>query len=327
MLLILGMGTLSSCLLQSTIEACNDMTLQEVKAQNDVSDNCRAAVVSLLERTQDNFRGRVISMGNRVGAGNQPTVYFHAVKNDGTTLTAAEIASNLSVKVTISGIQSTLPASQYTVTPLSGSAESLLSVSMVSDYSGSMRDRDIDTVSEIYTEIFQALPTIYEAEHLIFSHRVVEKQAFTSTPATVLASVLRDSSIDRSSTALYDGMGTGVTHLIARSLPMRVLILSSDGLENASSQYTKSQLRALVSDNKIVVIAIGALFSDIGVLKDLAGSRGVFFWGQDFVNTRDAITRYAQSLKELVKVELNSAYQSASQVTITTNGLESSFSF
>jgi hypothetical protein len=113
-----------------------------------------------------------------------------------------------------------------------------------------------------------------------------------------------DDAFERSTTALLDGLGTGVSSLAERERPVRILILSTDGGENASMLYEQAEVFAALDDNHVFVIALGALLADVGFMRDLTRERGVFVYTREFNALLSTVRPLLESFAELVQVEL-----------------------
>lgn len=310
--------------LSNLIDAC-DLSFEDVQQQNGISDGCRDAIESLLPEAQNNAASRLVVLGTEM-VGGQRILYLHGIDSGGSPFTTEEL-QGASVTVIDGGTETALPAADFAITSLEGVTDDLVSLSVVTDYSGSMADSDLDTAAEIFTDVFNILPPIFEAEVVLFSETVTQKLAFTEDRDALLAAVARDDSVERSSTALYDGMGTALSHLVARERPIRVLIASTDGLENASTGFTKDQLTATIGSNRILVLMLGSLFSDVDELKELAGTNGVYFYAPSYSSLKSSVANYITSLGEAVRITLDAAHQNADSARITVDGVSTTVSF
>ncbi|HEX2882461.1 MAG TPA: VWA domain-containing protein, partial [Polyangiaceae bacterium] len=197
----------------------------------------------------------------------------------------------------------------------------LLSLQFVNDYSASMRDDDLDIVATIHNDILDVLPSaIYEGEATYFSTEVTVKQPFTDDESALRSALERDTSIDRDTTALYDGMGTGLSSLLTRDRPLKLLIVSTDGLENASTEFSKADIVSLLQQNHVAVLMLGAVFSDVGEMQDLAGPYGVFFYTPAYEDLRAAVAQYVESLSNLALLRLPPEYADADEIEISVAG-------
>jgi hypothetical protein len=197
----------------------------------------------------------------------------------------------------------------------------LLSLQFVNDYSASMRDDDLDVVSTIHNDILDVLPSaVYEGEATFFSTEVTVKQPFTDDESALRSALERDSSIERETTALYDGMGTGLTSLLGRDRPLKLIVVSTDGLENASSEFSKADILSLLQQNHVGVLMLGAVFSDVAEMRELAGPYGVFFYTPGYEDLRAYVQQYVSSLANLALLRLPPEYANASEVQISVAG-------
>lgn len=321
--LVLTVGCPSG--LSNIIDACG-LSFDDIQQQNGISDDCRDAVGSLLPSAQNNFTSRLVVLGTDLDESNQRRLYVQGIDASGNPLTSDQLKT-ATVTVIEGSTETVLDAGDFTIEALKDLSTDLASISVVTDYSGSMTSADLDTAAEIESDIFGILAPIYEAEVILFSETVTQKLSFTEDQAQILAAVARDDSIDRSSTALYDGMGTALAHLVARERPIRFLITATDGLENASTTYTKAQLITTIDSNRIFVLMLGSLFSDVDEMKDLAGDNGVYFYAPSYDALKSEVTAFVESLGEAVQIALDAAYKDADAVRVTVGDLSATETF
>lgn len=281
------------------VEICAGMTLDELSQARTITDECKSLLESYLPKPSDNFSDRLLVLGSEEGADGSLRVFLAGADADGAALDFDAFAG---AAITAGGVS---VEGSFSVTLVADVPDDFLSIGVVNDYSGSMSLADLDVVERIETDLFTFLPPVYEGEVTLFSTEVGVKQAFTSDQDLLLAAVERDSSFERDLTALYDGMGTGLTSLTERARPLRVLLVSTDGLENSSTTYTKSEITGTVSSEGIPVIMLGALFADVSELRALAGPRGVYFYTPLYDDLRGEVDRLIDALSNMVVVEVS----------------------
>jgi len=285
------------------IEICAGMTLDELSRARTVSDECKALLESYLPRPADNFSDRLMVLGSEERSDGSLRVFIAGADTGGAALDADAFAS---ATVSISDGNGGFVAAQgsFTVTLVADVPDDFMSIGIVNDYSGSMSLADLGVVERIETDLFTVLPPVYEGEVTLFSTNVSVKQAFTSDESSLLEAVVRDTSFERDLTALYDGMGTGLDSLVERTRPIRILLVSTDGLENSSKMHTKAEIIETVSNEGIPVIMLGALFADVPELRALAGPRGVFFYTPLYADLRAEMNRVLDALANTVVVDI-----------------------
>jgi hypothetical protein len=290
--------------------------LQDLFDADGLSDECRDKVESFLPEPQTNFESRIAVLDDAIDESGARTIYFVAADGSGQAIDP-RVAADLSVSVTVEGTAKVLVQGEFTLEiPQVGD---VLSLSVVNDYSSSMRDADLDDVAEIEHDLFTYLPSIYEAEVTQFSEFVSVKQPFTSDQSAVLAAVARDGSFERKSTALYDGMGSALASLTTRTRPLRVLLVSTDGRENASTVHMEPALLSAIEEGDVFVIMLGALFADVSTLKRLAGDHGIYVYARGYGRLKNAVRGLLESFGHVGALHLPP--QSASgPVTITLAG-------
>lgn len=307
--------------IEKAVEACGGMTLEELMNATTINEECKASLESLLPQPSTNFSSKLVVLGSEEGEDGSLTIYTHGVDGDGNALDASAWA-DLQVSVSVGGEAKVLGEGEFTVTAVADVPGDLLSIGIVNDYSGSMSGGDLQTVAGIETDLFTYLPSIFEAEVTQFSSDVFVKQAFTSDRDALLDAVAYDAEFKRKLTALYDGMGVGLDSLLTRTRPLRLLIVSTDGEENDSEQYTRDELIQTVTSQKVPVVMLGALFADPNELRELAGPRGVFFYTPYYKNARAQVEQYLESLSELVAVHVPEEHRGDGPVRLEANGAE-----
>jgi hypothetical protein len=315
---------LGGCAALDLLTDCGNLDFEALQqGQTPISSSCHDAIASLLPEAQTNFSSsKLVVLGAEIDGSNQPILYVGGIDANGTALTATDF-SQATVTVIENGLETTLGAGEYAVESLQNLSGDVASLSYVTDYSASMSDGDIDDAADIFDDLIavDVFPAIYEAEVYNFSHIVTTRQSFTETRQEVLDALVRDDGVERDVTALYDGMGAALTSLVARTRPVRILLVATDGMENDSTNFTKDQVTTLISDNKVLVVMVGTLFSDAGELEDLAGPRGIFFYAKTYLAARSQVAAFVSSIQSSVQMTLNSAYQNAQEVDITVGTL------
>lgn len=303
------------------IEVCDGMTLEELMNATTLSESCKASLESYLPQPSTNFTSKLVVLGSAEGEDGSLTIYTHGVDADGNALDAAAWGE-LQVSVDVAGEAVVLGEGEFTVTLVADAPGDLLSIGVVNDYSGSMAQGDLQTVAGIETDLFTFLPSIFEAEVTQFSSEVIVKQPFTTDQSALLDAVAYDAAFDQQLTALYDGMGAGLDSLLTRTRPLRLLVVSTDGQENDSEQYTRDELIQTVTSEQVPVLMLGALFADPSELRELAGPRGVFFYTPYYSDARAQVEQYLQSLSELVAVHIPEEHRGDGPVRLEADGAE-----
>ncbi len=302
------------------IEICGDQTLEELMTADEISDSCRDALESWLPDPQNSAEGKLLVLGERVDEDGSRLLYLQGVDTEGAALTAEALAE-ATVSIDIGGEATVLAAADISITVVVDIASDIFSIAVVNDYSASMRDGDLDDMELIHTDLFSYFPPLYEAEVTYFSETVDVKLPFSEDADAVLAAVARDNSYDRTSTALLDGMGTALDSLVTRERPVKVMIVGTDGAENASTQYTQSQLLNTIEQQGVFVIMLGALMADVDALRTLAGDRGVYFYARGYGRLRNAVQPFLESFAEMVQIGIPPEYADADSIIVEAGGL------
>lgn len=194
------------------------------------------------------FTDRVYALGAQFDqATGDFVIYTAGLREDGTPVTSGDFAgANVSVDGT--------PVEPLDVSPVTDADGQLASISFLTDYSHSMPQSGLESVSEIYGRIVDAMPPVFNASAFVFTtplsdttpgHPRPEYVKYTFDEnvgdATNLKSAFGfDESIERKATPLNDAVtwalfGAGaIDGLNDQCRPIRMLFAFADGEENGS---------------------------------------------------------------------------------------------
>jgi|GEM_PF-2948602 len=300
--------------------SCNNIDIKELSLQNFISEDCKKAIENLLPSPENNLQDRLLALGQNIGT--QRELFL---------LASSTISnSSITIEATTNGEKSTLNPNDYTIGKLSDlyNGTPLLSISSILDYSSSMSDSDIDDSVTIFSDIFSIFTTpLLESEIRLFSEFVYPKLTFNSDKDTLLANIAKDESIERDSTALYDAIGTGLEALASRSTPIKVMIISTDGMENNSVTYTNKQtLYNLAKSNNIPVVIIGTLLSDLDFMKELASeTNGIFIYNKTILKVKEDAKLFIEMLKNIQVITITKSFATGSTFKVTADNKSVSF--
>lgn len=303
------------------IEVCDGMTFGELMNAQSLSESCKEQLQAYLPEAENNFESRLIVLGQQEHDDGSLSIFVHGVDEHGKALTREQLAE-AELMATVDGDLTLIAEEDWS---LSTSAEidgALLSVGFVNDYSGSMSDADLKLTAEIETDLVDVLPDTLEAEVTLFSTAVETTLPFTENESELLAALEYDESFLREATALYDGMGTGAQSLANRSRALRLLVVATDGQENASQTFDKTTIVEIVEDNQLCVLVLGSLFADPEELRDLAGPCGVFFYTPSYGDLKAAVSGYEESLAQLSEIVISSEARGEGAIALAVGGLE-----
>ena len=178
-----------------------------------------------------------------------------------------------------------------------------VTVGLVVDGSGSMRPKRADVLSAAQTfvrasNVNDEMFVVNFNEYVSFG--LPEDAPFTSKPSA-LQLALAQSPVS-GQTALYDAMAAALQQLKRGSRDKKVLIVISDGGDNASAHSNLKQIMTLAVESNAVIYTIG-LFdeSDVdrnpGVLKQLAHATGGEFFQPETIS--DVVPLCAQIARDI----------------------------
>jgi Ca-activated chloride channel family protein len=178
-----------------------------------------------------------------------------------------------------------------------------VTVGLVVDGSGSMRPKHNDVLSAAQT--FALASNVSDEMFVVnFNERVSfglpDDVPFTSKPA-ILQQALAQSPIS-GQTALYDAMAASLNQLKRGTRDKKVLIVISDGGDNASSRSNLKQILTLAVESNAVIYTIG-LFDETdldknpGALKQIAHATGGEFFQPETI--REVVPLCAQIARDI----------------------------
>jgi hypothetical protein len=306
--------------IDALLEACGGMTLEELITADSISEECRQAINDLLPDDEDNLTGNVIAAGSgEIGGDRVLLVVGTDEGGQPIDLSAAD------VEVEADG--EPVPESSFSVDLAADLDGNIVSSACALDYSASMYDGDIDDAIEVFDALF-SIPVGLEADYRIFSDDVLLKTQFTSNNAALLEAIERDDSFPRQSTALFDGMGDGIGAAADRSGLVKLLVVATDGGENASTTFTdEDQLFQLAKQNDVHIVVAGSLLSDLDFMKRAASETdGFYFYSKAFGSLKSLVQDLIDALTEMGAIVITDPdFQDASSYDVTINGTTISF--
>jgi hypothetical protein len=290
------------------------LSIQEIQAIgniNDIPHEC----LQMLPTPEDNLLGRIFILGTQIDPQSGALrIFVNGTDSNGNPLQLVDFQN-----ATVSIADSPADPALVSVDPIAA-GDDILSLGFVTDYSTSISDAELATVSDIYSLVLDHLsppnlPQVLEGMVIDFSNSVMVKQDWTEDPALLKAAYQLDAGFSRQNTALYDALGVSLLRdpgvdndgLVERCRPAHMLIAFTDGADNASYRYTKETLRPVIQDSKAVVIMLGSLSADKTMLMDLAGDQGAFVYAYNLAGIQNTVKNWASSLSQMVKFTLEPA--------------------
>ncbi len=303
--------------LKGITDSCNYIQLRE---QNAFPKECLSAIEALLPSPENNLKNSLLALGKKDGT--QKELFILGASSIGKALDLANVS--LVIEATTNGVKTTLNSGDYTLGKISDlSIFPLLSISSVLDYSASMSDKDIDDSVTIFSDIFSIFTTpLIESEIRLFSKTVYLKLPFNDEKDVLLSNIAKDENFERESTALYDAIGSGLTALGARTAPIKVMIISTDGMENVSKKYTdKEALYTLANNHNIPVVIIGTLFSDLAFMKELAlKTHGIFIYNKTILKVKEDAKLLIEMIKNIQVITITKTLPNGTTFSVSVDG-------
>ncbi len=279
---------------------------------------------------KNTLTSKLFIIGSQIDKDNNLVFYVNGTDANGEPLTYVELQkATVTVTSEISSVVYTSDDALLTIDPVLpsvGNNDKILSLSLITDYSGSIEDSALESVSDVYVMILSSLPRLYEAQIINFSdtyHLEIDWTDGATHFDSLVAATRLDDKIWRNGTALYDTIGfallgsssvvgtrtTPGDGLIERCRPAHMMVVFSDGKENPQPQSPKlytdiKTLADLVASSQTFTIMLGTSNADYNTLQSLAGKNGAVVQVNKPENIKSEVNQWAQSLNHIVKFTL-----------------------
>lgn len=148
-------------------------------------------------------------------------------------------------------------------------------ISFVLDYSGSMSSQDKKFLEEALVYFLDQLPPVYRASVIKFNSKVSTYQTLTRDAGTLKDAITR--TMSSGSTALYDAMGKGLEELKNETVPFRLQLVFTDGMENSSKVHCHDSVVALSHREGIPVFVMGMGDIDVPAMMSMTNDTNACF--------------------------------------------------
>jgi len=267
-------------------------------------------------------------LGTEIDAAGDLKLYVNGVKRNGTPMTLTDFER---AAVTVDGVT----VNRFDDWDVDDADGDVLSLVTLADYSSSISLADLQGIGDLYDVVLDNARPGFEAETINFSTNpedpyIVtkpeplpnESSSWTTDLAALKDANDYDAAFPRVNTPLFDAMGTGLLGpldsinplgdglgLVERNRPATLLMVQSDGVDNASLTISENQLVLLMDRCHTTPIMLGTFQLDTDIdkilegratLENLAGTRGAFVNALNASFLEAAITPFAESLGNLV---------------------------
>ncbi|MFT5505384.1 MAG: hypothetical protein ACI845_003182 [Gammaproteobacteria bacterium] len=215
-------------------------------------------------------------------------------------------------------------------TPLTIDVEDIelnAAVSYIQDYSGSMTDTDIEDASRYQGYFDGILPEGSPRQVIRFNQQVVDvTNGFIQSEIDIENALTEDDTFIRGATALYDSWGKGIFDLKARDENIQIVILSTDGRENSSTEFTRSSLSSLIESSSVYTIVLASSFADKKDLKDILGNKGTLIYNYKIRELEQQIQELTDSFNDPAIINIIDDISEYLEIRIVLNDIESTIS-
>ena len=282
-----------------------------IAADDSLSDRCREEIVDQLPEASTQFTARIDVLGEALD-GDRRRLFFVGADADGQAMNFVDTV----LEVGADG-EDLVEGEDYERCEVGGSDVSL---TFVNDYSRSMTTEETSGISSIERRLTQELPSGYEGQVVYYDDDVELVQAATDDDSLIGAALSPDLDYGGGSTAFYDGFGTGLDRLRARTQPLRILVVNVNGPDNASSIYDRSTVVVTTGEEEVFVVTLATFAADPDELEDVQGDRALLFYGPDAAALDESVTPFLDAVGSMGCVELSEDHVGAGEISLTAAG-------
>lgn len=282
-----------------------------IAADDSLSERCREELVDQLPEASTQFSARIDVLGEGLD-GDRRRLFFVGADEQGEAMNFVD---------TVLGVgadgEALVEGEDYERCEVAGSD---ISLTFVNDYSRSMTSDETSGISSLERRLTQELPSGYEGQVVYYDDEVELVQAATDDDNLIGAALSPDLGYGGGSTAFYDGFGTGLDRLRARTAPLRLLVVNVNGPDNASSIYDRSTVVVTTGEEEVFVLTLATFAADPDELEDVQGNRALLFYGPDAAGLDEMVTPFLDAVANMGCVELSEDHVNASEISLTAAG-------
>ena len=277
------------------------------------------------------LNAKLYVLGTQIDGDGNLVIYVNGTDSEDNPLTLTELqAATVTVSDAVASNDYTNGGNTLVVESVT-EGEKILSLTLATDYSGSMNDSELNQIGDVYRMILNSLPKVYEVQMINFSddpHLRLDWTEAYNDSAGAISDALAIDTFWRNGTALYDSIGLALERdlsiigtsntagdgMIERCTPAHVLVVFSDGEENWSTTYTdRNYLKMLIENSQTLPIMLGTPGTNSieeqqnqrETLEFFAGERGAVVYVFDTGELTPQIENWASSLQSLVRFKLS----------------------
>jgi len=266
---------------------------------------------------KNTLEGKVFVLGAQDDGFGNLVLYANGTDLEGAVLTVADLQT-ASVSV---GEETYINRDGSLAITAVAAEDKVLSLGLVTDNSSSIDD-DFQLVADVFTQMLDNMPQVYEAQVMTFSDDYEIQQVWTEDLPAIKTALTNLHSL-RNKTALYDSMGAAlegdlnITGLIERCRPAHMLVVFTDGDDNMSSVYSDTIVGSIVDNDKTIVIMLATSDALPDVLNTLVGDNGAVVQVTDPTSLVAEVASWSASLNNIVKFTLSGVVTAGKAVSIT----------
>ena len=243
------------------------------------------------------------------------------VSTEGSITLSSAVNSVVWDEVTLRGITSggeSIPVTQFSFENIGVSD---IAVSYTTDYSASMLEADLLSLSDYFTAFHTVLPQNLAANVQLFSDEVTPRSnGFVIDKESVLTHLAFDSEYDRGLTALFDAWADALDALDGKNSKVQLNILATDGFENDSEYTDEATLIQKISQSHAFNLVIASGWSEPQRLKTLVGNKGIVIFKYQIDEAVGVAEDIKQFLSRMKRLKVNEDVSGYTALEVLYNG-------
>lgn len=182
--------------------------------------------------------------------------------------------------------------------------DGLVHLAFVLDYSSSMREGELRAQSALMRALLRGFPGTRWGKVLFFTESVQPRLFLTDDLDDVEAALGHDPEASRGSTALWDAAAQAAEALAAGDAVIRLLVVSTDGKDNASTEWDAGAVADFVDAEGIGVVVVASLLADRRALRQFADRNGFFVYGRNLESTQAQVGTALAALVDIQRLRV-----------------------
>ena len=196
-------------------------------------------------------------------------------------------------------------------------------VGYTTDYSGSMLEQDLVSLSSYQTNFHAILPNGIPTMVQLFSNDATPRfEGFRTDEAGILSALAYDPDYRRRNTALFDAWYMAIESLQAQNKKAAINILATDGFENSSELYDEAALSSLIAGSDVFNLIVASGWSEKQRLQNIVGDKGIVIYKYQIDEAIEVANDINSLLDNIRILDLTEDLSSYSELRVIVNEVD-----